>query len=468
MKLGLADILTYRCNSRCAHCHIWKKKSAVRELSLAEHKKLYGEILNGKIESLSISGGEPFMRPDVEAVLRSVPSEVPLMVGSNGILSERIVRSLDRIRCSRPISVQLSLDGMEETHDRVRGVSGNFRKVVEILRWCQCEDVPSTVSFTLGADNWGDLLQVAHLSESLGAHFTFRPVNRGDFYDNLGDDFQSSRFSVEALAGAEQQVMEFIRKKLKKGYYMPTDIVFWGYSVDYLRGVAEIPRCYAGEGFFLIDPSGDVYPCPQYWLPMGNAMQWNEWSGSPGHREIIEKVKRLDCGGCWNDCFIWNSLRKQPEWVRRKHDELIDTKLGVPDDLLDKIMPGDSGSVRYLGAGWHELESPEFRWTSGESSLYLKGSDSFRMTIVNGCPEEGSSPQRLTVLVSGDIVECVEVDSCGEKTVSITVPDSLIDEKMKITLRCDRTWQPSNVGLSDDQRELGLAVKVIERNIKQG
>ncbi|HNT36249.1 MAG TPA: radical SAM protein, partial [bacterium] len=392
------------------------------------------------------------------AVLRSVPQNIPLLVGTNAIEDERIARCLDRIRATRPISVQVSVDGTAETHDRVRGVAGNHDAAVRLLKWCQREGIPSTVSFTLGADNYADLLAVQSLAGQLDAHFAFRPVNRGEFYGNQDGHFAPSDFAEAQIQTVEQDVTALIKQKMREGYYNQTDFVYWGLIPDYLRGTVKYPRCLAAKDFFLIDPAGVLYPCPQYWQPMGNVHDWPEAFMSPRRLEVAAKVERLECGGCWNDCFVWNSLCRQPQWVRTQFARILHERIGVPQQAPSEILPGEDSAVACLGQGWFPSDSPGARWTSLEAALFISGGSMLHVTLSNPCPQRQSAPTQLEVEVDGNPSATVPLDFQGERTLDIEMPRKSENTIREVLLKCDRTWTPASLGLSKDSRKLGVAV----------
>ena len=459
-NVGLAMILTYRCNSRCSHCFIWRRPPQEKELTLQEYREVFRTSVGKAVSSLSISGGEPFMRVDAEAVLRSVPSNIPLLVGTNALLGKRIERILERIRAVRPIAVQISIDGIGDTHDRIRGVPGNFDKAVSLLEWCELEGIPATVSFTLGSGNYQDLLEVERLVASKSAHFTFRPVNRGEFYGNLHTDFQASSFEHEQLDTIEQNVRQLLKRTLSEGYYDTRDYVFWGYCVDYLKSLLEFPECFAARNFFLVDPSGVLLPCPQYFKPMGRIQNWPEVYLSDERKRVAEQVRKLECGGCWNDCFIWNSLNLQPEWTGDKYRVLLKERVGVPEPVPAELYFECGESVPFLGAGWFPGQQEPGRWMMQRASFFIAPGKTLNLDVENGCPQEGVGPRAVEVSIGGQSLGSVTVRPNERKSVAFDLPDNLTDSlAFEVEISCDQTWCPADLGLSKDRRNLGLRIR---------
>jgi len=127
--------VTSRCNSRCQHCFFWKDLNAHKdELTLDEIKKLSLDLK--KVPNLAISGGEPFLREDLPEICELFYNNnkvEKIHLPTNGLATNSIKKILEEVlkKCPCGINVALSLDGLEETHDKLRGVKGNFKSVLK-------------------------------------------------------------------------------------------------------------------------------------------------------------------------------------------------------------------------------------------------------------------------------------------------------------------------------------------------
>jgi len=120
------------CNLRCKSCNFWQgiyKKEADEILSTEEARGLLDQISEWGIPSLVITGGEPFMRPDIRQVLEYAVKKVQYVrLQTNGtFLDEEMARFLVHIGLDE---IWISVDGGRETHDRLRGDAGTYDKVV--------------------------------------------------------------------------------------------------------------------------------------------------------------------------------------------------------------------------------------------------------------------------------------------------------------------------------------------------
>lgn len=140
LPVQLVLYVTSRCNAKCAHCLYGEQlnQPPERELRLEEIDRIARGL--PRMVWVAFGGGEPFLRRDlVEVADCFFRHNRPhmLTVVTNGIQSDRIeavTRELLARRGRSFVNIAVSLDGLEATHDRERGVPGNFQRCVETLR----------------------------------------------------------------------------------------------------------------------------------------------------------------------------------------------------------------------------------------------------------------------------------------------------------------------------------------------
>jgi MoaA/NifB/PqqE/SkfB family radical SAM enzyme len=142
MPLAMSFVTTDRCNSLCKTCNIGKRylenpRVADGELTVDEYAALFRSIET--LEWVTFSGGEPFMRPDfAEIVARLAETVHPRVINvpTNATLvraTEKGVRAiLPRLGNARLV-INVSVDGVGEAHDAVRGFEGNFARLLECV-----------------------------------------------------------------------------------------------------------------------------------------------------------------------------------------------------------------------------------------------------------------------------------------------------------------------------------------------
>ena len=137
--------VTNICNSRCKTCSIWKNKTR-QELSLEQIKKIVEPF---KDADFVIGGGEAILHSDIENILEYLrAAKVNYTLLSNCILDERLKELITKYDVP---NVTVSCDGCK--HDEVRGVKGNFEKIVNFVKWCKENDVSFKISYTYSSYN---------------------------------------------------------------------------------------------------------------------------------------------------------------------------------------------------------------------------------------------------------------------------------------------------------------------------
>jgi len=136
----LIFFVTSRCNLLCSHCFYWRKLNTAshKELSIDEIRKIAHSFEHPV--SLSLTGGEPFLRSDLKEIVEAFHEGCgtkEVGIATNGTLEastvETIYSILDEGLLSN-LSVQISLDGLEKTHDAIRGIKGAFKKALSTLK----------------------------------------------------------------------------------------------------------------------------------------------------------------------------------------------------------------------------------------------------------------------------------------------------------------------------------------------
>lgn len=138
--VALIFFVTSRCNLRCSHCFYWRELNAAseKELSIDEIRKIASSLKHPV--SLSLTGGEPFLRRDLKEIIEAFRKGCgtrEIGIATNGTLEASTVETVSSILDEgllSNLSVQVSLDGLEKTHDAIRGIKGSFEKAMSTLK----------------------------------------------------------------------------------------------------------------------------------------------------------------------------------------------------------------------------------------------------------------------------------------------------------------------------------------------
>ena len=284
-------IVTWRCPFRCKMCSIWRHPSACsEEFAPSVLEKL------PRMNAVNITGGEPFEREDLEEIVRIlVPRSRRIVFSTNGWYTERIVAMA---RKYPEAGFRISLEGLAETNDALRGVPGGFERGMETLRQLQelgCKDVG--VAMTLSGTNHRDLLPLYRLAREKGLEFATAAVHNS-FYFHKQDNVIADRSGV---ASALDELVDCM--------WAENDPKSWAraYFNAGLKGyVLGRPRplpCRAGSSNFFVDPYANVLPCNGMAEAMGmgnlaEAASFEEIWNSPRAHEVRAAV--ASCGrNCW-------------------------------------------------------------------------------------------------------------------------------------------------------------------------
>jgi radical SAM family uncharacterized protein len=232
--------LTYNCNLRCKMCPFWTRPS--QDSSIEREKAILRQIYDSGACAIAFEGGEPLLRKDLIEILafsRSLPLHTSLV--TNGTLLES---RIDEIASYINGVVYVSLDGLEKTHDTIRGVSGCFRKAVRGIMASR-EKVSVTINTTIMAENIHEIEDLVKLANELDTRISVAVAHE---YCN-----------VKASASTGHEVREIAGKLAemkKKGYPLVN-------SPSYFKVIAK-ERNWACKPWALVnvDPEGRlVLPC---------------------------------------------------------------------------------------------------------------------------------------------------------------------------------------------------------------
>lgn len=317
-----------KCNSRCLTCNIWMKRE--NELSLDEWDKVLTSLGRAPYW-FTISGGEPLMYPQVVeltqlAYERCRPGVIN--IPTNAILPN-IPERVEHIARSCPESqviINLSLDGIGEKHDVIRGIAGNFKKFEE--RLAQLLALRSRfTNLTIGIHSVISVFSVAHLDELIA----YADRSGADqFITEIAEprvelDTVGLPITPEAAdyANAIDRLIAYVEGKRFTRMARITE----AFRVEYYKLVKRILdeqdqsiACYAGWVSAHIYADGTVWPCCVRADNLGNLRDHNYDFGEIWFGEKIKEVRRSiaakECHCPLANASYTNMLHDIPTLVR--------------------------------------------------------------------------------------------------------------------------------------------------------
>lgn len=143
----------FNCNLRCHYCCVRSSPEAARrELGAPRVARIAAEAAALGVGELFITGGEPFLLPDIDEIAIVCAAAAPTTVLTNGMLFQG--RRLDRLRRMPParVTLQISLDSpTPEIHDAQRG-AGSWTRALEGLRIARNEGFRVRLAATVASD----------------------------------------------------------------------------------------------------------------------------------------------------------------------------------------------------------------------------------------------------------------------------------------------------------------------------
>lgn len=301
--------VTYRCNSRCTMCDIWKLKDTP-ELELEYFKKLPANL-----RDINVSGGEPFLRQDIVELVKTLHETCPkarIVISTNGYLADLIKDKMRQILKIAPnTGVGISIDGIEEMHDKIRGIPGGFKLAINTVGVLRSELGMKNLrlAFTISKQNVEHLRKVYDLSQELGVQFTLALAQSSEFFFG-GKQVQES--PDEAVL--KSQFNYVVGKELRSWRPKRWVRAYFAKSLfDFAKTGKQALPSKAGTDFFFLDPFGNIYPSVVHNAIMGNLKQ-QSFSGiwlSPAADSAREKVA-ASSQDAWMICTARSAIKRHP------------------------------------------------------------------------------------------------------------------------------------------------------------
>ena len=259
--------VTSHCNQKCNMCFAWEMLNTLKkseEWSLEEIEKIAMQFPH--LYQLSLTGGEPTLRMDLPEIIETfyrVSNVQRVTIPTNGFYPERIESLINRVMESCPgltLSINMSIDGVGEVHDEIRGLKNSFTnlvqsyKVVRQLRekYKNLHVATASVVTMSNKDSIKDLLYWVRDNMDIGNHGLM--LARGDVKteEGLGT---SDQFFIEML--------KFHRTLSKTGNRVSNAVAdeYTQARIDTISNKKMRDLCKAGKKLIVINEKGNVMPC---------------------------------------------------------------------------------------------------------------------------------------------------------------------------------------------------------------
>lgn len=315
--------ITYWCQSRCLTCNIWEIKPK-GELSLQEIQEFAKK--NNYFKWIEITGGEPFMRNDIVDVVKAFHESSKglyiLTMPTNSLCNEEmVVKKLEQILALGipKVSVTLSLDGYRELHDKIRGVPGNFDRVMRMatrLRELQKRygNLFFIFGYTMSKFNQGQLERT--IDEVRKIHPWARHNN---FHVNAGQvsDIYYSNTNLGDIKAAREEMSREVEGLIKGrgidfGQISFIETAFLRNLVKYIKTGEPPMKSRSLDASLFMDSYGNVYPSIMWGRKIGNVRDTGYDLSDLWHNGEAEEVRGLIRAGkepkSWTACEAYQTI----------------------------------------------------------------------------------------------------------------------------------------------------------------
>jgi radical SAM protein with 4Fe4S-binding SPASM domain len=275
-------------------CNIWAYPTErSEEITPDEIKRL------PSVKFINLTGGEPFVREDLEAIVDICFSKSPrVVISTSGWFEDRVIALAKKYP---RVGIRISIEGLSCKNDELRGQKGGFDKGLHTLltlREMGIKDIG--FGCTVSNNNSADMLSLYKLSRAIGLEFATATFHNSYYFHK----FDNKVTNREEVCGDFEKL---INRQLKEPYPKSWVRAFFNMGlINYIEGNRRLLPCEAGSANFFVEPNGDVYPCngleERYWKErMGNIREtpdFNELWNSEQARSVRKKVRTCP-KNCW-------------------------------------------------------------------------------------------------------------------------------------------------------------------------
>lgn len=339
-------ITTYRCPMRCKMCDIWNNPTEKEKEITAKDL----EILP-KLKFANITGGEPFVREDLEDIVDVMLRKAPrVVISTSGWYEERIIALAKKYP---NIGIRVSIEGLSTVNDELRGRKGGFDKGLRTLLKLQEIGVKDIgFGITVSNNNSADMLDLYRLAQNMNMEFATAAFHNSYYFHKYDNVITNKE---EVISNFEKIIAMQMKENHPKSWFRA---FFNNGLINYIEGNRRMLPCEAGLVNFFVDPYGEVYPCngleEAYWKEsMGNILQaksFDEIWQSEQANKVREKVRT-----CPKNCWMVGTaspvmkkyIRHPLTWVmRNKVNSILNKPLCLDRKWYDVGQSPEQGNLR--------------------------------------------------------------------------------------------------------------------------
>jgi Y-X(10)_GDL-associated radical SAM protein len=298
--------VTLACNLKCQHCGSRAGRPRSDELNTAEALELVDHLAALGTRELTLIGGEAYLRKDwIELIRRSRDHGIrtAIQTGARNLTDKR----LDEAAEAGLQGVGVSIDGLPDLHDRVRGVPGSYDQAIDALKRAKARGMAVSVNTQIGAETAEHLPELMdRIIEAGATHWQIQlTVAMGNAVDNPELLLQPYKL-IEVMPLLARLYREGEARGLlmvvgnNVGYFGPYEHIWRGFGddADHWNG------CSAGQTGIGIEADGTIKGCPSLATSLYAAGNVREMSVGDiwRHSEKMSFGRLRDVEELWGYC----------------------------------------------------------------------------------------------------------------------------------------------------------------------
>ncbi len=284
-------------------CNTWQFPSKKeKEIGLDVYEKL------PFIDTINVTGGEPFLRNDLEDIIGVLRRKTNrLVLSSNGFFTDKIINLFSK---RKDIGIRISLEGLPKSNDELRGIKDGFDHGIRTLTQLDRMGIKD-IGFGITASdrNIYDLMELYQLARMMGLEFATAATHNSFYFHKYDNKFEHPD---EAEQEFKKLIAELFRSRKVKNWFR----AYFNYGlINFIKGNPRLLPCQMGHDSFFLDPFGEILPCNVMEESMGNlrGQTFDEiWNGNRAAtvRGLVQH--------CDKNCWMTGSVSQQMQkyiWI---------------------------------------------------------------------------------------------------------------------------------------------------------
>ncbi len=314
--------ITLACDLKCHHCGSRAGRRRQNELTTAECLDVVEHLARLGTREISLIGGEAYLRRDwtkVIAAIRSHGMYCAIQTGGRNLTPKRLAAAVE----AGLQGVGVSLDGLEASHDAIRGVRGSYARAIDTLRRAKAAGLNISVNTQIGAETMNELPELMEIVLATGAkQWQIQlTVAMGNAVDNDHLLLQPYKL-LELMPLLAKLYVEAASRGLLMtmgnniGYFGPYEHLWRGFGDERVHWTG----CSAGQTVLALEADGTVKGCPSLatvGFAGGNVRDLSLeqiWASSPEiHFGRLRSVE--DLWGFCRSCYYADVCRGGCTWT---------------------------------------------------------------------------------------------------------------------------------------------------------